>query len=133
MMMSPKDSKEKEKCLRISVHCFICHQKSNISNKGCGLCMFSAWVSSRCSSFLPQSKGHAVRPIGDAKLGVYLCVCPVIDWRPVQAFSCLSSNDRRDKVQQTRRISGLKDGQMKKSRTGCIYGGCYQNTVCVAV
>ena len=53
-----------------------------------------AWVFSGYSGFLPQSKDMQLRLIGECKLSLGVsvgvngvCVCPAMDWRPVQGVS----------------------------------------------
>ena len=71
--------------------------------------VMSGGVSSRFSSFLPQSKDMYVRLIGVSKLPVGVIVSvhgcssaygAAIDWRPVQVDPCLSPEESWDRLQQ---------------------------------
>ena len=51
----------------------------------CGPCMFSSWVSSHS----PKTYTADATLPPSCKC-VFLCVCPVMEWWPVQSVSCLS-------------------------------------------
>lgn len=66
--------------------------------------LMSAWVLSRFSSYLPQSKNmHTVNCLKHMNVSVFFSVCgPVTAWRPVQAPSpcCTESSVERQRRQQ---------------------------------
>ncbi|KAL7855588.1 hypothetical protein AOLI_G00191920 [Acnodon oligacanthus] len=62
--------------------------------------------------------GHAALPLGVSVCAI-VCVCPAMDWRSVQGVSCLSPDDRWDRLQHP--PATLREKRLRKWMDGWIF------------